>query len=1440
MPYLSKKTISAYFRTSCKRQLRLLLSPENAIYQHERDQEGMPPKQDPRPGLSYMHQAGKEWEVAKFSDIEDCYGIANIIGNPVVNSKGETVYSSMALLNAISQARPGNFLIESEFDIRVDSTFEQKLDISILREDFNLAFAKLRPDIIQVLPPMTCGSYVTPKGEEYSLPHDDTRKQLKVIDVKHTAEPSVAYFAEVTYYMMALAGWLEDEGLSSEFVVVSGAVWPGSHDASTLRKVYQEAARKREELSTNELNEAMNKDLEDNPFGVFASRLRRFFVEELKEVLSKVWDDLPFHITNKCGGCAFLGYPWRDSHGNLTNDPDHCMPTAERINDLSRIPQLSFGASNSLRKVGINDINALANVANTSHIFDRHQTLKAKRVIIPIRAQSLLKNSALLSTQAGTSAVMPKWSDLSIYVSVDFDITSGITVAFGLKAFWIEPIPFGQTSDNRRTYSWPQKNNRSAFIVDRRDLNDEKRELLVFLKALRKILSDAQELHSETKMQIYIWDQIQLNHLQRIIGRHLAAILAESDIADLTWLFPPENVIPNHNMQRRSPITVMKEVITALTALPVPHYYSLLQTARVYHPNSKDVNYLSVHPLFEDFLSDQIPSERAHEIWNRSIKENRHWMKQMHLYEQTVTKRLSALEDITRRVQKDLRSQLQEQSPTITISAPRARGKMSADGELWYAFSKLNARVNENEVLAIRALSIEEREAKFHSAKLTRRLVGTEEIEILSSLGLSQTVGRRVYELAPNSKAVKMKEGDFLFALSPSYNSLFLNQNFIKFTQGLIQINKPSVYQLRMEYATGVTVKVIDRENGILVIDVNLRENRDLLQEIEDQGLANFSQNVSIDPISTDFFTKKLEDCLKAIGNPEIAERNPLVIQALGQRNRRGARRTEHTPAADILWDSLSMNSEHSLFLNENCDNQTLFLMEVKGVLEQRGVQLTPTQWGAWEGALKTRLQLIWGPPGTGKSRTLRAVIMGAIAAGALVNKPIRLLICAQTYTAVDNVLIDVSLNLRENLSHIPVLTTRLRSSFSSLPEGLKENDEFLDVETSVHSPNLMNLITRLKEQQNTTVVGATPEQVYNLLKAQENVQEELFDMILIDEASQMDVAHAILPLCSLADKGSVILAGDPKQLAPIHQAEAPVDLEDLVGDIYSYMKNYQGVNEVMLDRNYRSSSKIVELGYEAGYIRSLTSNSPNLKLSLTNQLPINKPSNWPESLYWTNIWTEIMDPEKGVVCFVYPDGKSSQWNDFEVDAVASLIKTIHGQLAKQLENELDTEGNQIPLSNIRLGDDEFWQRGIGIVTPHRAQQSKLVTRLQGLFGSSVSSLSLIRDAVDTVERFQGQQRDIIIASYALGDPDLIADEEEFLMSLNRFNVIASRARAKLIVLLSQEIIDHLASDIEVLRESRLLKVFADSYCSNSSTRQLGYYDAEGNLNLINGSLRYK
>ena len=99
-----------------------------------------------------------------------------------------------------------------------------------------------------------------------------------------------------------------------------------------------------------------------------------------------------------------------------------------------------------------------------------------------------------------------------------------------------------------------------------------------------------------------------------------------------------------------------------------------------------------------------------------------------------------------------------------------------------------------------------------------------------------------------------------------------------------------------------------------------------------------------------------------------------------------------------------------------------------------------------------------------------------------------------------------------------------------------------------------------------------------------------------------------------------------------------------------------------------------------------------------------------------------------------------------------------------------------------------------------------------------------------------------MLATFALGDPDAIATEDEFLMSLNRFNVMASRARAKLVVLISREVVDHLSSDAEVLRGSALLKSYVDSHCRWSHAMTLGHIvgGAGGTVAMVDGVHRWR
>lgn len=1420
MPYLTKRAISSYIRSECKKRLRLDLSPDNANYRQERQAEQMPPKMVARPGLRALTDAGNEWELEKLADLEQSFGRPALVGQMAANGQQ---FVAAPLQGLLTRAQAGQFIVQAEYE--VTNAFEVSMGINSYRATYNLDYGSLRPDVIHVLPAGSSDFEVIPDGTVAPVLMGDTRLVLRIVDIKLSAEPSPPYLAEVTYYSMTLAGWLREHGFQTRFLVTpDAAVWPGSHDASSVVKLHRDSRRNGVVPTQQQLTDALNQDLEPIVFGVFSPRIRRFLKEELPNVLQQNWRALEWHVDNRCAGCEYLGYRW--GTGGAAPDPDHCHPAAQSTDHLSRVAFVSRGARGALEENQIQSVANLATVQANHVAFDSHHVLKATRTVVSGRAQSLNQGQASIPTQAGTSAIMPNWADLRIYLSADFDIGSGITLAFGLKATWsvgANRVPAGTPN----FIPWGP----DVYPVDQRDLLTEQRELLRLLDRVFSIMDSATQVVPNSTIQVYVWDSVTYDHLVRVIGRNLGVILQNNRLRELAWLFPPETVVPNPDASdRRTPITVVREVVKSVVAAPVPHYYSLLSVARAYHSTRTQAPYnqFIVPGFFEDPLTDQVPSERAHEIWSRSAN----WNQQLRQLDQTVRVRLFALESVTDRLRADLTGTLGQTAPRIdTIGSPSLPMQMSDDSRLWHTFARLNEALQDLKVQQSRAMPPHEREAKFLSAYLTRRLQPQQANPVLTQFGLTANANRFVYELAPGSREVKARDGDFSFALSPRSSSGFLDQTINRIANGVtVPLPNGASEFMRMEAVTGVTVRGIDRDNGYIVIDLN-GYWANTVNALVSANRLNLSTDVMLDQVHKDFFIPRLLATLRAIGNPTVAVNNSAVANAIGIR-RRNAARGAVTPVAEVLWTPQLL---HGSQVQRN-------LPPVRTLLSQNGFDLNNSQWDAWTEALSSRLRLIWGPPGTGKSRTLKAVVLGALHEARLNRRPVRILITGPTYESIDLVLMDVySASSAGNLAVPGMQTARLRSS--SRPIG--STPPAIDLEIrggqGAASVEVASLLQRLTQNNQITLVGGTVHQVHNLmLKNGGSPVREMFDLILVDEASQMDVANAALALAALAANGSVVVAGDPKQLPPIHQAEPPIGLEHFVGPIYSYFESRHNIQPCMLDVNYRSNSTIVELAHIAGYDRRLTAFSPNLEVSLLSTVPNSAtvPTGWPQQLHWTPEWARLLNPAQKASAFVYDEGRSSQWNQFEADSVAALVWLLSGRLSSQLSSETDpVTGHTRPASTTPYSPDDFWDMGIGIVTPHRAQQGLIVSRLSQIFPGAQTAK--IRDAVDTVERFQGQQRDVMIATFALGDPDAIRNEEEFLMSLNRFNVMASRARAKLIVLVSQQLIDHLPGEMEVLRQSALIKSFVDTFCINSRPMNLGYIH-QGTLKGMPGRFRFR
>lgn len=108
----------------------------------------------------------------------------------------------------------------------------------------------------------------------------------------------------------------------------------------------------------------------------------------------------------------------------------------------------------------------------------------------------------------------------------------------------------------------------------------------------------------------------------------------------------------------------------------------------------------------------------------------------------------------------------------------------------------------------------------------------------------------------------------------------------------------------------------------------------------------------------------------------------------------------------------------------------------------------------------------------------------------------------------------------------------------------------------------------------------------------------------------------------------------------------------------------------------------------------------------------------------------------------------------------------------------------------------------LALISPHRAQNNATADRLESLLGENGGTLPLI----DTVERVQGAERDVILFAFTTSDPDFVASE--FLNNPNRFNVAITRARQKLVVVGSRAFFSAIPTAEENLKNNSCFKEF--------------------------------
>lgn len=1416
MPRFDKKAITQFVGTGCERQFRIGLHPKTTTGLVERAVFDLPHPQV-RPALAQLTAAGQEWGEAKVWELQQVFGTAAVVGeNPTQNDNpaapGLRFAPSPVLPRLQSGVKAGQFLIEAVYDADSPAFLTQWGLAGVQVDELvsaglpgTVEFAKVRPDVIEVLPAAAGSIVVAVDGQLHLQPAGDTRCRLRIIDVKLQSEPGAKYFAELAYYALTLAAFLVENHLDDRYLVdAQPAIWPGSEETSALLAATDEVT------ATMILHDL----LVVAPLSIFVAAVRRILQEVLPKAATADLDQLPWAVTQRCQGCENLGQRFRPNPGVDPSDWDerHCLARAEDQRHLSRIPGLSTGMTQVLTENDRGDVPAVAVLDAADPLFDEHHRLRGQRHVVTTRAGALTGQPIPPLQPKATSSAIPSFAKLQIFVTADFDPSSAITLAFGFQHAWISPGP--------RLNKVPRSN---VHWVETKTSEAEWEALARLLADIDAAVEAASALSGTTAngnaardvpVQVYVWDPMTLDHLKRVVGRHLARIMVSDRLRPLLLLFPPPTVLGNQHLTAAPVVSVVKDAVTGLLSLNLPHVYTLFEVARLYQQVRPGMELAQFQPpsMWSDPFSDQIPPERAHQLWNH--RPTTKGMTKLDLITnlgKTVRLKLWALQSVTGRLADDLRGRLNRRAPDIRdISRNSTLGACAVQSELIVRFAELDAGVSKVDKARVQALSLDERESGFHSARIVRRITDPQQrLTWLNNFDVTApSTSCQVFELAPGSVDVKAKKRDISFAVHPRDWTYQLGQT----VNNVLGVNDQDN---RVTFADALQAEILGLDATARVLAVKFNSFRSHQRnQLLSRKFIQLDSELVLDPIYLEFFLKKLRNAAKVIGNPPSARADTAIEAALTKKLNP---RTGRPHAAEgFLWDAATAANAPT----------GIDPGPIRAAMIDDEVTLNDSQWKAFDAALSRRLTLIWGPPGTGKTATVRRIVEGfcrvATAPGA--QRPLRIAIAANTWTAVDNVINQ----LGGRLNGVPVVRMRPPAD----PEAMGV--------VPLREQDIPDAVLSMLDQPTSTVVAGTSQQLYKLAVQTEPLRgRELFDVLIIDEAGQLDVANALLVFAGLAPGASVIVAGDPLQLPPIHSIDGPEGLEDLVGPIFEFFRSRQQVQPENLTINYRSNAEIVELGRTAGYPPELRPANPDLRIRLASDV-----RSGPGGLLRSPALADLTDPDRPVMSVTYPDGRSGQWNPLEVDVVAQLVWDFATRL-------LPDDAQQVPavVSDPAAATD-FWSRRIGIVTPHRAQRSRIIARLSQLFPNLPPAVpggpdpadvrALISGAVDTVERFQGQERDIIVASYAVGDPDSVSEEDEFLHDRNRFNVLATRAKAKLIVIAPQELVEHVSSDLDVLRNSEMIKNFVELFCTTTTTNELWWPDNEQNQRTTTARLGWR
>ncbi|MBT1077230.1 hypothetical protein [Geobacter grbiciae] len=870
MAKLDKGTLALTFKFDCDRFLRFRLASDT-----ERDSLGVSAETYKRPGIELIKAAGRRWEADKYQDLIDTSDggkVVFLLEDKVDDLLGRKPFKKIQnLFDLLRQQTPPQAIIEAEFTVPTNIT----PGLQKAYDDYGLDPVRVRPDILWIRP----GGTGAPLIGNGTVPE----YEIHIIDVKMAAEPSLRHFTEVTYYALALATAIEQEGLSGRYAVsAEGTIWPGSHDINAFRNLVQLYQAKG---ASDPVSEALSETLIRVPYEVYEVHVKQFFEDRLLRVLQTGMEDVSWHVGPKCQLCDYVRY---------------CREEASACDHLSRLAWLNQGQAELLRSNGITTTAELTEAVTTADhrwqsVIDSSHQLRADGPALATRARSLTEG-APLPVEGRHSAMIPAWTDQSIFITIHFDPGSGISFALGAARLY---FPHG------RNLGDPPVTDEKIFIVDRVDAMNpetERERLKEFATVVSEWLEEVSTVNTglpardRLSSHIFFWDMLEVRQLKRMFERHMQNPDVIELIEVLTRFFPPDSLLPDPDAFKSQPGTIVKEVLRMLVGLPVTHDYSLFDAANSFFPNVREdgTPYKFDLPFgFATPMSDQIPFERAYELWQDKIfvrhfdklhptdpsKWRRYSRDELYDGIKRATKvHLQALQHIVRRLRENYKDRLVLKKSGFS-AARSSQASVPEAARSLIAFEKLNVACQEMENRNTRSLPVDEREARFFSIRGLTLKPQAESDPIIDEIKFANPQYQHdtlyVFDFSTTSRDSRIKEGEFTVALSNENEYLDLDEpwrrrlglGFQDAEELLGEHGLTERWMTNKSIGALLQVEVIRLEamqdNPYVVLKPG---HQGLFQFAVDQGLVALDSPLVLDPMYRDFSSDRIEKALRAVG----------------------------------------------------------------------------------------------------------------------------------------------------------------------------------------------------------------------------------------------------------------------------------------------------------------------------------------------------------------------------------------------------------------------------------------------------------------------------------------------------------------------------------------------------------------------------------------------